>query len=282
VASKRAFREAIWIAKLLGSTITVIHVVPVVVEGLFDELSVPEKMIEYGKELLQEAAQKGEQAGVAIKVLPLAMGVPEEAIVGVAKDMKFDICIMGSHGRKGLERLTLGSVCEYVIRHSGVPVMCLRGVNDNKLDLKTVEMKIPMKKILFPFDNSEICKMALKKLAIPVANASGSELHFRYQIESHSQASVEKEKIAAEAFLEEASKEAKEALTLHNNKIFCSVVVSNGHVADSLSAAANDFDLVIMATAGRRGLARLFMGSITESVLRCCNTPILTYHPITK
>jgi nucleotide-binding universal stress UspA family protein len=34
---------------------------------------------------------------------------------------------MGTHGRSGLEHLLMGSVAEYVVRHSKVPVLTVRG-----------------------------------------------------------------------------------------------------------------------------------------------------------
>ena len=40
-------------------------------------------------------------------------------------------------------------------------------------------------------------------------------------------------------------------------------------------AEAEDIDLIVMATRGRRGLSRLFMGSVTEQVIRCAPCPVL-------
>jgi nucleotide-binding universal stress UspA family protein len=50
-------------------------------------------------------------------------GVPREVILSMAKSKKADLIIMGTHGRTGLNHLLMGSVAEYVIRHSGIPVM---------------------------------------------------------------------------------------------------------------------------------------------------------------
>ncbi|MBK7100027.1 MAG: universal stress protein [Sphingobacteriales bacterium] len=41
----------------------------------------------------------------------------------IAKDWEADLIVMGTHGRTGLSYLILGSVSEYVIKHSAVPVM---------------------------------------------------------------------------------------------------------------------------------------------------------------
>jgi nucleotide-binding universal stress UspA family protein len=41
-------------------------------------------------------------------------------------------------------------------------------------------------------------------------------------------------------------------------------------------AEAEDIDLIVMATHGRRGLSRLLMGSVTEQVVRCAPCPVLS------
>jgi len=50
-------------------------------------------------------------------------GIAKEAINSVAEKHKVDLIVMGTHGRKGLNHLFMGSVAEYVVRHSKIPVM---------------------------------------------------------------------------------------------------------------------------------------------------------------
>jgi nucleotide-binding universal stress UspA family protein len=52
---------------------------------------------------------------------------PAEAIVRIAKEEGFDLIVMGTHGRTGIEHLLLGSVAERVIRGSEVPVITVPG-----------------------------------------------------------------------------------------------------------------------------------------------------------
>ncbi|MFH1139105.1 MAG: universal stress protein [Pseudomonadota bacterium] len=51
------------------------------------------------------------------------LGDPVEEIINYAKNNEIDLIIMGTHGRKGLDRVILGSVAENVTRSSHVPVM---------------------------------------------------------------------------------------------------------------------------------------------------------------
>jgi nucleotide-binding universal stress UspA family protein len=53
-------------------------------------------------------------------------GEPVEAIVDGAERYLVDLIVIGSHGRRGLRRLLLGSVAEHVVRRSKVPVLVVR------------------------------------------------------------------------------------------------------------------------------------------------------------
>lgn len=53
-------------------------------------------------------------------------GFPEECILDYAKRQDADIIIMGSHGRRGLKRMILGSVAEHVVRRAPCPVLVVK------------------------------------------------------------------------------------------------------------------------------------------------------------
>ena len=50
-------------------------------------------------------------------------GHPKEDILKTAEVWKADLIVMGTHGRTGLKHLLLGSISEYIVRHSKIPVM---------------------------------------------------------------------------------------------------------------------------------------------------------------
>ncbi len=53
-------------------------------------------------------------------------GFPEECILDYANRQEADIIIMGSHGRRGLKRMLLGSVAEHVVRRASCPVLVVK------------------------------------------------------------------------------------------------------------------------------------------------------------
>ncbi len=53
-------------------------------------------------------------------------GTPYEEIVKFAGDKKVDLIVIGTHGRKGIDRLLFGSTAEQVVRHAPCPVLTVR------------------------------------------------------------------------------------------------------------------------------------------------------------
>lgn len=58
-------------------------------------------------------------------------GHPSQGIVDVATEGAFDLIVMGTHGRRGLPHLLLGSIAEKVVRHAPCPVMTVRDHADD-------------------------------------------------------------------------------------------------------------------------------------------------------
>jgi nucleotide-binding universal stress UspA family protein len=81
--------------------------------------------------LLREQAHKGMEELKAL--IPDAQTVVREAsprpvIVDAALELNCQMIVMGTHGRSGLAHLLLGSVAEYVVRNSKVPVLTISGI----------------------------------------------------------------------------------------------------------------------------------------------------------
>ncbi|MBF0530640.1 MAG: universal stress protein, partial [Deltaproteobacteria bacterium] len=58
-------------------------------------------------------------------LIKLLRGEPSEVILEYAKETDIDIIVMGTHGRKGLDRIFFGSVAEQVVKTSPVPVVTI-------------------------------------------------------------------------------------------------------------------------------------------------------------
>jgi nucleotide-binding universal stress UspA family protein len=80
----------------------------------------------HGREILADARETAQDAGLNVTENELVVGRPANGIVDYLDDHDIDLVVMGTHGRQGLSRYILGSVTERVLRRSTVPVTVVR------------------------------------------------------------------------------------------------------------------------------------------------------------
>lgn len=91
------------------------------------------------KERQQQLAILGREripAAVRYETL-VSSGDPAEQVLNTARGLDIDLIVMGTHGRKGLSHLVLGSAAERVVRESPVPVLTAH----SKLPLPTTRVQ---------------------------------------------------------------------------------------------------------------------------------------------
>ena len=77
------------------------------------------------EERFEEAEELAADHGISVDTA-IEVGRPSRMIVEYADEYDVDVIVMGSHGRKGVSRILLGSVAEDVVRNSPVPVTVVR------------------------------------------------------------------------------------------------------------------------------------------------------------
>lgn len=138
--SNQGLKEAIRIAKQVGSHIRLLHIVS---EFIFDSGYVPPayvtdllaSMRERGKVILAESEELvSREKKVAHDTLLLESigGSAADAIVQQAKEWQADLIVMGTHGRRGIRRMALGSDAEQVVRGVQIPVLLVRGPTEER------------------------------------------------------------------------------------------------------------------------------------------------------
>jgi nucleotide-binding universal stress UspA family protein len=132
--SKRALREALQLAKDGKSALRVLHVLDLVTFST----DTPSGFAAYeealrvgGEQMLADASDMAEKAGVACETKLLEMEehgrrVAEE-IAEDAAAWRAELIVIGTHGRRGMSRLLLGSVAESLVRIASAPVLLVRG-----------------------------------------------------------------------------------------------------------------------------------------------------------
>jgi nucleotide-binding universal stress UspA family protein len=133
--SKRGLREAIRLVKSQGGQLRLFHMAS---ERIVDcgyavgtyggELMAPAR--EDGANILSEAESIVRREGLVPEVvLAESAGGPASAsIVKQAKEWPADLIVMGTHGRRGVARMALGSDAECVVRAAPVPVLLIRDI----------------------------------------------------------------------------------------------------------------------------------------------------------
>ena len=77
------------------------------------------------REQLEKLARERMPAAVRSETMVIS-GDPAERVLETARSIKADLIVMGTHGRRGLSHLVLGSVAERVVRESPIPVLTAR------------------------------------------------------------------------------------------------------------------------------------------------------------
>ena len=122
--SDRAIEYAKSIAKQWNSQLLLVHVNPP-----FNPVTPPEAAWIDQDALIQRIEEQLEQSGAALrsegfraKAISVT-GPLEDEILSFVKREGVDLIVLGTHGKKGLERLMLGSDAETVLRHVSCPVL---------------------------------------------------------------------------------------------------------------------------------------------------------------
>ena len=264
-------------AKLFGSEITVLHVfatsVPPASSATYPAwlLQVPEARKSIADELHLLLAPLA-STGVPVRT-QIAEGNTSAEIVRYAAEHDIDLVVMGTHGRSGFDRLTLGSVAEKVLRKTPCPVLTIppgaaRAATD-----------VCVRQILCPTDFST-CSEQSMDLALALADrasAAVTALHVIETIEARPElsgpmAELQKRRCDTERrYLEEIN-----AARTGGNRITNVVTLGRPYLEVLRIAEERAIDLIVMGVRGRGAVDMALFGSTTNHVVRRAACPVVT------
>ncbi|MGA2035371.1 MAG: universal stress protein [Thermoguttaceae bacterium] len=212
----------------------------------------------------------------------LVNGRIEDGILERARAKPADLIVMTTHGCGATSRFWLGSVADELVRHAPVPVLMMRP-REASQDL---EPEPTLRRMLIPLDGSEFAKQ-VREPAIALGSLMDSEYVLVRAVESSSlpvgfpvaaelrvaeQSRLEKRKAEAQAYLDRVA----ERLRAEAFRIETHVVVGESAAAAVLDVTRDKgIDVIAIATHGRSGLKRLFLGSVADKILRGTCLPVL-------
>jgi nucleotide-binding universal stress UspA family protein len=132
--SRRGLRAAIDLAKSQRARLIVLNVVdamPVFASlegGMAFDPDMFKAMRGGGKKILAAAAAEAKKRGLkaATVLAENTAGRVADVIVRQAKKARADLIVLGTHGRRGLSRMVMGSDAELVVRYAPAPVLLIR------------------------------------------------------------------------------------------------------------------------------------------------------------
>lgn len=267
-AAEAALRTAERIARASdGAEIVAVHVVeppPPFYTPLLARVGPPEVQEEWVVEprrrmagLVAGLRKGGRRARGVVRV-----GIPWREVVRLAVEVEADGLCIGTSGHSPIERLLLGSTAENVLRDSPVPVLVTRE--------KPVAS---VRRVLLPIDLDEgsrrVVRFALERFAERV------RLDALFVLPSFPTYMPETWPTSLDRT--EYEIRAREFLDHEGGKRIGLKVVTFQDPAWTILAEIQSRrpDLVVVATHGRRGMARMFFGSVSEKVVRHAECPVL-------
>ncbi|BCG01225.1 universal stress protein [Paraburkholderia sp. PGU19] len=134
-SGERVLEEAVKMASLTQGTILAVYVVDKTplfgYAGYYDPIALVDALRKDGRETLQNAEAACKAAGVAcepelIETERLSEDVAE-TLRHYAARTRVELAVLGTHGRRGVRRVVLGSVAERFVRFAECPVLLVRG-----------------------------------------------------------------------------------------------------------------------------------------------------------
>lgn len=242
------------------------------------------EMRQAGEALLEQAQQWAAENDVPCHSQLVETDSPAHAIIEAEQD--FDLVIMATQRRQGLENLFIGSVTEEVLRQGSTPYLVLHCPSQAEDYPQDTIGKVDIKRMVIALDSSNCSDAALNE-GCRFAQNIGASVKLIHIFESPMLAYaspevmpypveiIEDSRNAAHNALEHAVHKVQ-ALGLHVESAF--IEQGNKRIHQAIIEASDVGDITVMATHGRRGFDKMLLGSVTERVLRHSSQPQLVCH----
>jgi nucleotide-binding universal stress UspA family protein len=281
--SRQALDVAVALSRWCGASVSVMYVhrqaVPTFAVGpfiapeAFQPIALTDAERAHLLQGLRDFVVKQHEARVSIEILLEESVNVAEAIVGRAQTLGVDLIVLGTHGRSGLERWTLGSIAEKVLRIAQSPVLVVPP--------RATEVALTgIAGVICPIDFSSSSKQALEFAASLAAKAGArlSVVHVLELLHEIGDVPVPDFDAYRAARFEKARKSMTQAVAPVRQMCPVDELVLAGKPYREIVRliAEQHAGLVVMGVRGRGAIDRMFFGSTTEHVVRQAACPVLT------
>lgn len=233
---------------------------------------------------LAAAAERVRGPGLAVRAT-VAAGDPATEILRAAAADQADLIVLASHGRGAVGRVAYGSVADRLARHASIPVLVIRGADEQPAAGVPARRQAVLRRLVVPLDGSPLARQALP-VASELARRLGLAIHLITVLDPATMASPALAYGAA--FSSDVYQETMEGIrqtaeqTLANTAaelaqrgIAVTREIRQGPIVDAIAQATRPGDVIVLTSHGRSGLTRWVLGSVAEKLVRVAPVPVL-------
>ena len=222
-------------------------------------------MVDAGHQLLERAAAMIPPDVKTVRKIN-EIGSPAQVILDSADTVSADLVVVGARGQSRVAETVLGSVSHRVLSHATRTTLLVKGpAHPIKRVLVAIEGREDADRIVEWVTRHQFTapvELSVLNVVVPVGldspyDAMGAKAWWE----------------GAETYAEEFVKET--AAKLLDFKYTVSTKVALGDPAALIEERAQDMDLVVTASHGRRGIARFLMGSVSHAIVHHVSCPVL-------
>ncbi len=273
---EEAVQYAVDLARRVGAEVHLLFV-----EVLYADAYAPATVHKAPEEVLMERLLEGVQSetGTPVAVVRAVKRdiAAAPAIVAYAEEHDIDVIVMGTHGRRGLRRLLMGSAAEEVVRTGPCPVLIARCI-EAEADAPPVQTAI-----LVPVDFSRHARIALRH-AKELADLFNARLDLLHIVEEQLHPAFYNTGVfSIYDMIPNLDERAEEELERFFNEtegpdVAATFHVRHGNAAHEIGDYAREHGhtMIVMATHGLKGMEHFLLGSVAEKVVRLAPCPVFT------
>lgn len=285
--SEQALPVATTIARHAQAVVHLVHVhIPLLVVipsavSVFDT-SADQQQREQEQSYLNSVADRLSEQGLRV-ITWLLEGAVAPVLQEYVAQHAIDLAVMTTHGRGALSQLWFGSVTDQLVRSLPTPILLLHP----NIDAPAKAVLLSIRHILIPLDGSK-----LSEGIVDYALALGELTEAKYTLLNivEQLPSAGRPELVTVALDDETLVAARHAAASYLDQVAADrceraphmhIVVKTGRPSDIIPAYAREHnvDLIAMATHGRSGFVRWYLGSVATTVMRSNSLPMLLYRP---
>jgi nucleotide-binding universal stress UspA family protein len=277
-ASDAAVNYAAGLAANYDAAVHLLHVVAPVPAGVYeyaiDTAALVKSVEESSKDEMNKLVARVKGMGVTVKT-EIVVGDVYDEIKGSIEVLKPDLIVMGTHGRRGVERWFMGSTTEKLLRHSPVPLVTISAVGEKVVNVPR------FRRILVTTDFSDGTPDALA-YAFSVAQENESQvtlLHVLHDVSADLSGKYRDSLI-------DGLRRQLDDMVPAEARNWCDIVtrVETGVPYRIILRTIEDErpDLLVMNIHGKGMLDRALLGSTAERVVRAASCPVMMIPPMKR